>query len=51
MSKSKEKNSNKAPKSDRFKLQLDYKTIIVVRGKEAVDRWLSKFPNAKLLAA
>ena len=50
MSKSKEKN-DKAPKSDRFKLQLDYKTVIVVRGKEAVQRWLSRFPNAKLLAA
>jgi hypothetical protein len=50
MSKSKEKTTNKPSKSDRFKLQLDYKTIIVVRSKEAVERWLSKFPNAKLLA-
>ena len=51
MSKSKDKNANKSAQTDRFKLQLDYKTIIVVRGKEAVQRWLSRFPNAKLMAA
>jgi hypothetical protein len=36
---------------ERFKLQIDYKTIIIVKSKEAVKMWLSKFPNAKLVAA
>ena len=35
----------------RFKLQIDYKTIIIVKSKEAVKMWLSKFPDAKLIAA
>lgn len=36
-------------KGERFKLQIDYRTIIIVRGKEALKRWLSKFPEAKLI--
>lgn len=39
----------KSKKEERFKLQLDYKTIIIVKSKEAVKMWLSKFPNAKLV--
>lgn len=47
------KKNNKAEgkKEERFKLQLDYKTIIIVKSKEAVKMWLSKFPNAKLVTA
>jgi hypothetical protein len=47
------KKNNKAEegKQERFKLQIDYKTIIIVKSKEAVKMWLSKFPNAKLVAA
>ena len=39
----------KSKKEERFKLQIDYKTIIIVKSKEAVKMWLSKFPNAKLV--
>jgi hypothetical protein len=35
----------------RIKVQLDYKTIIIVRSMEAFKTWLGKFPNAKIIAS
>jgi hypothetical protein len=33
----------------RFKVQIDYKTIITVRTMEAVKSWISRYPEAKLI--
>jgi hypothetical protein len=33
----------------RIKVQLDYRTIITVKSRSAVDMWLSKYPEAKIL--
>jgi hypothetical protein len=35
---------------EQIKLQLDYRTTIIVRSKEAVALWMSKYPNAKVIA-
>lgn len=34
-----------------IKLQLDYKTIIYVKTKQAIEVWKEKYPNLKILAA
>lgn len=34
----------------RYKVKIDYKTIITVRTMEAVKAWQQKFPSAKLVA-
>jgi hypothetical protein len=33
----------------RFKVQIDYKTIITVRTMEAVKNWIQRYPAAKLV--
>jgi hypothetical protein len=33
----------------RFKVQIDYKTIITVRTMEAVKSWIQRYPAAKLV--
>jgi hypothetical protein len=33
----------------RIKVQLDYRTVITVKSRHAVDMWLSKYPDAKVL--
>jgi hypothetical protein len=33
----------------RIKVQLDYRTVITVKTRHAVDMWLSKYPDAKVL--
>lgn len=33
----------------RFKLQIDYRTIITVRTMEAVKSWLQRYPAAKMV--
>jgi hypothetical protein len=33
----------------RFKLQIDYKTVITVRTMEAVKSWIQRYPAAKLV--
>lgn len=33
----------------RFKVQVDYKTIITVRTMEAVKSWIQRYPAAKLV--
>lgn len=39
------------PKPDKpiFKLKLDYKTVITVRSTDALEMWMKKYPNAKLV--
>ncbi len=34
---------------NRIKVQIDYKTIITVRNTQALEMWLSKYPDAKVL--
>lgn len=33
----------------RIKLQLDYRTVITVRTKEAMNMWMEKYPGAKII--
>jgi hypothetical protein len=35
---------------EQIKMQLDYRTMIIVRSKEAVALWMTKYPNAKIIA-
>ena len=35
---------------ERIKVQLDAKTILFVRSKQALKMWLSKYPGAKVIA-
>jgi hypothetical protein len=35
---------------DQIKLQLDYRTMIYVRSKESLKMWMSKYPNARIIA-
>lgn len=37
------------PDRPTFKLRLDYKTVITVRSKDALEMWMKKYPNAKLV--
>jgi hypothetical protein len=34
----------------KIKIQLDYKTTIIVRTKNALESWLHKFPEAKVIS-
>ncbi|HET6226317.1 MAG TPA: hypothetical protein VFF27_08565 [Bacteroidia bacterium] len=34
----------------KIKIQLDYKTTIIVRTENALESWLSKFPEAKVIS-
>jgi hypothetical protein len=34
----------------KIKIQLDYRTTIIVRTKNALESWLSKFPEAKVIS-
>lgn len=52
MSKSKKK--MQPPEDDgtpRFKIKIDLRTTITVKGKEAVDRWLQMYPKAEVIPA
>ena len=33
----------------RFKVQIDYKTVITVRTMDAVKNWIQRYPAAKLV--
>lgn len=33
----------------RFKVQIDYKTVITVRTMEAVKSWMQRYPAAKMV--
>lgn len=37
------------PERPRFRLRLDSRTIVTVRSKEALEMWMNKYPNAKLV--
>ena len=42
-----------APKTDGadiIKLQIDYRTVIMVKSKKALEMWMGKYPNAKVVA-
>ncbi|HTL81030.1 MAG TPA: hypothetical protein VL651_04970 [Bacteroidia bacterium] len=41
----------KAPEGNVIKLQVDYRTTISVRSKQALDMWMKKYPNAKVINA
>lgn len=45
-----DKKNKSVESGDRFKLQVDYRTIIVVKSKAALQMWMSKYPAAKLIA-
>lgn len=40
----------KAPDAKVIKLQVDYRTTILVRTQKALEMWMSKYPNAKIVA-
>lgn len=42
--------TKKDPEGKVIKLQLDYRTTIVVRTQKALDMWMTKYPNAKIVA-
>lgn len=42
--------TKKATEGTVIKLQLDYRTQIVVRTQKAVEMWMTKYPNAKIVA-
>jgi hypothetical protein len=33
-----------------FKLQVDYRTVISVKSQSALNMWMKKYPNAKIVA-
>jgi hypothetical protein len=33
-----------------IKLQVDYRTTIIVRSQKALEMWMGKYPNAKIVA-
>jgi frataxin-like iron-binding protein CyaY len=33
-----------------MKLQVDYRTTIIVRSQKALEMWMGKYPNAKIVA-
>lgn len=42
-----------APKTnsaDIIKLQVDYRTVIMVKSQKALEMWMEKYPNAKVVA-
>jgi hypothetical protein len=42
-----------APKTsgaDIIKLQVDYRTVIMVKSQKALEMWMVKYPNAKVVA-
>jgi len=34
----------------KIKLRLDYRTTIIVKSREALDNWLGRYPNAKVIS-
>lgn len=37
------------PEKPTFKIKIDYKTIITFRSTDALELWMKKYPNAKLV--
>jgi hypothetical protein len=46
--KKKEKSPVKAA-GEKIKVQLDYRTIIFLRNKNALKFWMSRYPNARII--
>jgi hypothetical protein len=42
--------ARKATEGKIMKLQVDYRTTIVVRTQKALEMWMEKYPNAKVVA-
>lgn len=40
----------KATEGKVIKLQVDYRTTIIVRSQKALEMWMGKYPNAKVVA-
>ncbi len=36
--------------ADIIKLQVDYRTVIMVKSQKALEMWMGKYPNAKVVA-
>lgn len=36
--------------ADIIKLQVDYRTVIMVKSQKALEMWMVKYPNAKVVA-
>jgi predicted DNA-binding antitoxin AbrB/MazE fold protein len=45
----KPKNKIAIPAGERIKVQLDNKTIVFVRSQSALDMWMEKYPEAKIV--
>jgi hypothetical protein len=41
--------SPQKPERPKYKLKLDSRTTVTVRSKEALEMWMEKYPNAKLV--
>ena len=37
-------------KTKNFKVKIDHRTVITVRTKEALNYWLTEYPNAQILS-
>jgi hypothetical protein len=48
--KKKEKAPGKVIAADSIKVQLDYRTIIFLKSKNALKFWLNRYPNARIIA-
>ena len=42
--------AKKAPEGKIIKLQVDSRTIILVRNEKALEMWMSRYPKAKVVA-
>ena len=42
--------AKKAPEGKIIKLQVDSRTMILVRNEKALEMWKSRYPNAKVVA-
>ncbi|MCC7302683.1 MAG: hypothetical protein IT233_08575 [Bacteroidia bacterium] len=45
----KSKKAVKDPSGEVIKVQLDHRTIIYVKSKSALQSWLTRYPNAKVI--
>ena len=43
-------NKKKLTLTERIKLKIDSKTIVIVRSKEALKMWMTRHPGARVIA-
>lgn len=50
---SKQKVKRKPPvdEASMIRLQVDHKTVIVLRSKKSLDMWMQRYPNARIVNA